>query len=158
MENASKALIMAAGMLIGILILTLAVYLFTTFGASSALMYKEIETNRLSEFNSRFTSYEEKDNITIYDVVTVANMATENNKYYELVKRGNAKQNDYYIKVMLDGTSIEFGKGNDSNYVIEYYNNKIKTSLNDSELSKYKCKTEINETTGRVWKIIFIKI
>lgn len=32
MENASKALIMAGGVLIGILILSLAVYLFIDFG------------------------------------------------------------------------------------------------------------------------------
>lgn len=32
MENASRALIMAAGVLVGVLLLSLAVYLFTIFG------------------------------------------------------------------------------------------------------------------------------
>ena len=36
MENASKALIMAAEILIGLLIISLAVYLFTSFGTSAA--------------------------------------------------------------------------------------------------------------------------
>ena len=36
MENASKALLMAAGVLMGILIISLAVFLFVTFGATSA--------------------------------------------------------------------------------------------------------------------------
>ena len=34
MENASKALLMAAGVLIGVLILSLAVYLFENFGTA----------------------------------------------------------------------------------------------------------------------------
>ena len=36
MENASKALIMAGGVLIGVLIISLAVYLFVSFGQTSA--------------------------------------------------------------------------------------------------------------------------
>ena len=89
MENASKALLMAAGVLVGILVLSLAAYLFVTFGKSSAELHQQIETDRLSEFNNQFTSYEEKEDITIYDVITVANLATDNNKYYQLTKRGN---------------------------------------------------------------------
>ena len=42
MENASKALIMAAGVLIGILILSLAVYLFVSFGNTSRELHKQI--------------------------------------------------------------------------------------------------------------------
>ena len=34
MENASKALIMAGGMLIGIIILSIGVYLFSVFGGT----------------------------------------------------------------------------------------------------------------------------
>ena len=60
MENASKALMMAASVLIGIMIISLAVYLFTTFGASSKQLHEEIETNRLNEFNTQFTLYENK--------------------------------------------------------------------------------------------------
>ena len=42
MENASKALLMAGGVLIGILILSLAVYLFITFGAESKEIHAQI--------------------------------------------------------------------------------------------------------------------
>ena len=40
MENASKALLMAAGTLIGMLIISLAVYLFTSFGSRADQMEK----------------------------------------------------------------------------------------------------------------------
>jgi len=36
MENASKALLMAAGVLIGLLVLSLMVYLFASFASTSA--------------------------------------------------------------------------------------------------------------------------
>ena len=67
MENASKALLMAAGVLIGILILAFGVYLFTQFGGTSALIHGQIESDRINQFNSQFTSYEGKDDITIYN-------------------------------------------------------------------------------------------
>lgn len=157
MENASKALLMAAGVLVGILVLSLAAYLFVTFGKSSAELHQQIETDRLSEFNNQFTSYEEKEDITIYDVITVANLATDNNKYYQLTKRGNTLKSDNYIKVMLDSNAIEFGIEKDSYEILDFYNEKIKANLASETSNKYNCKTEINTYTGRVWRIVFIK-
>lgn len=50
MENASKALIMAAGILIGVAILSLAVYLFVSFGSASAKIHEQNDANRINEF------------------------------------------------------------------------------------------------------------
>ena len=50
MENASKALIMAAGVLIGILVLSLAVFLFMDFGARSSEIYSQVEHNQLTQY------------------------------------------------------------------------------------------------------------
>ena len=58
MENASKALIMAAGVLIGMLILSLAVYLYIDFGTSAAQINSQITEQQIAQFNSKFTSYE----------------------------------------------------------------------------------------------------
>ena len=41
MENASNALIIAGGVLIGVLIISLAVYLFVDFGSTSAEINKK---------------------------------------------------------------------------------------------------------------------
>lgn len=94
MENASKALVMAGGVLIGILLLSLAVYLFVDFGTTAAQINDKNAQQQIVEFNSKFTSYENKENLTIYDVLTVAGYASENNKYYE----GLAQ---YEVKVIL---------------------------------------------------------
>lgn len=148
MENATKALIMAAGVLMGIVILSLAVYEFTSFGISSKEIHKANEETRLNEFNSQFTKYEGKDDVTIYDVITVANLAKENNSYYEFSPR-SLEQNtgkDLYISVILDKNSIE-------NQDQSTYKSKIDSEYN----SKYTCIAIISNDTGRVYKVKFSK-
>ena len=148
MENATKALIMAAGVLMGIVILSLAVYEFTSFGISSKEIHKANEETRLNEFNSQFTKYEGKDDVTIYDVITVANLAKENNSYYEFSPR-RLDQNtgkDLYISVILENNSIE-------NQDQSTYKLKIDSEYN----SKYTCIATISNDTGRVYKVKFSK-
>ena len=80
MENASKALLMAAGVLMGLLIISLAVYLYTNLGLTANETLQKISESETRQFNNQFTVYENKNDITIYDVVSVANIATDNNK------------------------------------------------------------------------------
>lgn len=132
----------------GIVILSLAVYEFTSFGISSKEIHKANEETRLNEFNSQFTKYEGKDDVTIYDVITVANLAKENNSYYEFLPR-SLDQNtgkDLYISVILDDNSIE--NQDQSNYKL-----KIDSEYN----SKYTCIAIISNDTGRVYKVKFSK-
>lgn len=182
MENASKALIMAAGVLIGIMILSLAVYLFATFGSTSAELHKQKETDQLNQFNSQFTSYEGKEDITIYDVITVANLATENNKYYEFDTRPTMpikdEASDNYIWVGLSSRTyyngwnkqLAYGKEVSSNTINQEYNKVINNDLKQigtnqeyfanygidtNYLFRYTCKTYISSITGRVYKVTF---
>lgn len=80
MENASKALIMAGGVLIGVLVLSLGVYLFTTFGGQASSMYDEIQQQQIEQFNSQFNVYLDSNKITIYDIASMAEIASEFNK------------------------------------------------------------------------------
>lgn len=57
MENASKALLMAAGVLIGVMILTTMIVLFTTFGDLGREYNQKLETQSIMEFNNQFTKY-----------------------------------------------------------------------------------------------------
>lgn len=102
MENASKALIMAGGVLIGVLIISLAVYLFVDFGSTSAQINDQNTQKQLTEFNSKFTSYENYYSITIYDIITLAGYANENNTYYGVT----SDDGEYYINVKIGNTSI----------------------------------------------------
>lgn len=162
MENASKALLMAAGVLIGILILAFGVYLFTQFGGTSALIHGQIESDRINQFNSQFTSYEGKDDITIYNILTVVNLAKDNNEYYELTTQ---ESNNYYISVTakINGST----KTNLERYTQEQLEELIKNEQlvsrvdpNDPSstvtgLPLYSCKVTVNPNTQRVSKVEF---
>ena len=168
MENASKALLMAAGFLMGLLILSLMVYLFVSFGSNAEEMRGQIERDRLAQFNSQFTSYQGKDGITIYDIITVAGFATENNKYYGFSKKTisvNPNYGDYYVAVALQGKGqIEYGSGDTTDNIQTKYNDLIAETLgtmnhtsnpDDSELIQYNCQTYSSEVTGRVYLVMF---
>ena len=157
MENASKALLMAAGVLLGIMILTLAVYLFTNFGGTSAQIGQIAEENQIAQFNSQFLTYVGNEKVTIYDVISMANLATQNNQSYEFPKQ-TATGNNNYIAVLLNGTAIEYGFGTSSEAVEERYNQLILDEVNSinasTGLANYTVQVEVSDVTKRVYRVI----
>lgn len=79
MENASKALIIASGVLAGILLLTLFSYLLMQMKAYASRNYSKMNEHEISEFNQKFFQYEGRDDLTIQDVITIINFAKNNN-------------------------------------------------------------------------------
>ena len=118
MENASKALILAGGMLIGVIILSIAAYLFATFGGTSRNIQAQVDSRVLAEFNNNFEKYLES-KTTIHDIVSLASFAKKNNQDFEFTD--NNINNDYYVSVYITNIS-------GSNY-----NNKNLTSTNIGE-------------------------
>lgn len=139
MENASKALIMAAGVLLGVMIISFAVYLFSTFGSYSNDVYMQMEATRMEAFNSQFTKFygtEQRENpydtnsdkyyngpilCTVQDVVTIAKLARDSNAKYGVYEDDtnytSTNENDMYITVnllseMKKGKNIENWTGN----------------------------------------------
>lgn len=152
MENASKALIMAGGVLIGVLIISLAVYLFIDFGSTSAEINAQNARLQLSEFNSKFTTYEnyKDDNgnwkITIYDIITLAGYAKENNEYYEA--SDTTKEN--YIDVKVGNNSVL--KETETSLINKYVNQ------NNGTLTKFSCSGIQYYDSGRIKSISFIAL
>ena len=141
MENASKALIMAGGVLIGILIISLAVYLFTDFGSTSAQINAQNSQKQITEFNSKFTAYEGNDNITIYDIITLAGYAKENNEYYK-----DAEDEKIDVKIgnetCLNSTSQEL----------------INKYVSNEKLKKFMCSGIKYNKRGKVKSITFKEV
>ena len=102
MENATRAFIMAAGVLLGVLILSLGIYLFSIFGQYSANAYETMEKNQITQFNSQFfkyygnTTYSYVDEngkektitnpiqCTAHDIISIVNLAQQNNIQLQL--------------------------------------------------------------------------
>ena len=152
MENAVKALLIAAGVLMGIIIVTLGVNLYSSLSKYVESTQNEIAMTELQKFNDQFFKYVNYNDdtrttefiLTIQDVVTAANIAYENNKFYELPEY---KEGSYYVIVKLDGSALE--KNITSNSAI---------ILQNGLGQKYICSStdvKISSVTGRVYEINF---
>ncbi len=97
MENASKALIIAGGVLIAILLLTLFTYLFSKMANGTSKIYDMMEQSEIAEFNQKFLNYKGRTDLTVQDVVTIINLAKDG------TDGPNAKAS---VTVKLDGNSV----------------------------------------------------
>lgn len=160
MENASKALILAGEMLIGVIVLGLLSFLFVSMGRSSKKINNQIETDRVLVFNNHFTDFNGRVDITANEIVTVLNFAKKNNKDYNINKSSNSV---YYVDVLVDNVSIidytkdqlnEFLKNNNINY---FKCNAKYTKLGNNITVKYQDNGNIiiDNTTALVTKIKF---
>lgn len=122
MENASKALIMAAEILIGVMIISIGVYLFSSMGEFSMSTSKKIEDAKLAQFNNQFlkfygtvitqvdgTQKVEPVKSTIHDIIALANLARRENE-----KNGFNEQNGY-----ANGVDISSNAENNSYYYVQ---------------------------------------
>ena len=120
MENASKALIMIAEVLVGIMIVSIGVYLFNEMGSYSADTTKQIEDTQIAQFNEQFlqytgttTLYDDAGNpyigpvpCTIHDIIGLANLAKQtnvNNGFVDLEEPPETSESDNnaYIQISL---------------------------------------------------------
>ena len=112
MENASKALIMAAGVLVAIMVISIGTYIFSTFSEFAKNREEEIFSHQRTEFNSQFTQYEAI-SCTIYDIISLANYAKNYNEKLDPADVGNLG-----ISVMIEGNHIEQLDTNAKNQLI----------------------------------------
>lgn len=172
MENASDALIMAASVLLAMMIISLGVYLFSSFANTAEESETIIFEKNVNEFNSRFLKFENAEQITIHDIVSLANFARDNNLYYA-GQEGNINVNNRseffsktsnltspYIHVFMGTERLEYKSIEELNEYIGA--NTYKNS--SSDLQYYTCTNDathksiwINDATRKVEKIVFQK-
>lgn len=100
MENASRALLIAASVLLGVMILSVASVLFSSFSSSGKEIVAKMDERQLSEWNNNYLKYVNTNEITAHDIVTVINQAQENNKkYFEENMPSGYDENSYYVQV-----------------------------------------------------------
>lgn len=78
MENASKALLIAAGMLIAVLVASMFALLFSTMSDYAKEYENRNLTQDIQKFNAQFEQYMKNGEATAQDIVSVYNLA----KYY----------------------------------------------------------------------------
>lgn len=172
MENASKALIMAATVLLGLMIISIGVTLFTTFSEFSRTTLEKVEDTKIAEWNNQFLKYygqistynPDTDRyttsdikVTAHDIITVANLAKQNNINYELQNESGYNENMYYVQVKVIGAYNNLEKASE-----QQKNDFLKTkslTANNEETKYYKCsKVEVSKVTKKVMYIEFQEI
>ncbi len=136
MENATHALLIAGGILLGIITLSMLVYMFSNISRMGNAQSTKEEVERLAAWNNEWEAYNKK---LLYgtEVLTVINKAEENNKEYD--------ENEKY-KVTVH---VQDSKGN------ELDANKIKEFVNESKTSIYTCQNITYNAEGRVSSMTF---
>ena len=130
MENATKALLIAGGILIALIILSLCIMMFNRIANIKKEQESQIKTEQILAFNAEYEAYDKQVMYGV-DVITLINKVAENNKKYS----GSI---DYQITVILDGVPMV-----NSNSLIG----------TDQEQYIYKCTKITYNDFGRISKI-----
>ena len=159
MENAVQALIIAAGVLIGVMILSLGISLYSSLGGYITKTQEQAISKEIQQFNEQFLKYINCNDSTsevefvlkIQDIVTAANSAYENNQKYGLTEQSGSNN---YVTINIKSQINNLEKTINTNSV---------TLLSQETLQKseYKCTPQdvkINKVTGRVCEVNFTKI
>ena len=138
MENSTKAILMAAGVLFALLTLSLVTVMIRNIQTISEAEDTKKQTETLQEWNAQWEAYNKQ---IMYgsDVLTVVNKAAQSNYDY-----AEYKGYEVTIKILREnGTAITDNK-------------ELSSYLQQNKLSIFKC-TEIsyNDETGRVNKMTF---
>ena len=151
-ENSTNALMIAAGVLISVMIISLAVYLFKSSADFAETYYADINSKTVQAFNNKFEIYN-TDNVTIQDIITLANFARDTN-----ISNGveNDKKNSIYIQVILYNGSIHLETMDREDLYKFMEENTFINNDPKSGTQKFKCKgIEYDENTQKVNKITF---
>lgn len=145
MENAQKALIIAATILITIMVIGIFVYVFRAGGDFSASFDKKQLSGQLELYNSRFEVYNKPDN-TIMDLITVCNLAYSVNSDCEYNESSTVK-----IEIEFDGQKLVIPDTADLGYKLKknqiYLNNEIISLFNLCENPINKLKEDNYQST-----------
>ncbi len=172
MENVSNALLIAATALVAIILLSIGAYLFSQYGSYSKDINDSLIAKQEEEFNAQYTKYDGIETCRAHDVVTIVNLAKENNyKYIDVYLdtnfdsvKSNLKGNwPYYISVSLAGCDTTFNsqnferadKTNPSIYTDFIKKYDIDTTTNNA--ITFKCKVLSHSDIRRVYKVEFTK-
>lgn len=84
MENATKALLIAGAVLIAIIMVSIAIYLYSLYSNQAEEYSQIISATELQKFNSKFEAYIGRENITPQEIVSVVNLAEQYNNQVEI--------------------------------------------------------------------------
>ena len=140
MENASKALIIAGGMLIAMMIVGLLVFGYNQIRQSRQSNVQSEELQQIAEFNQKLESYN-KTAVRGYQMISLANLAQDfNNRYSE---DSGYEPIDVIVKMQKNArlpgaTDDELYTENKDYYDVIKYVRDIYPTLNENRSNEFK--------------------
>lgn len=146
MENASKALIIVAGMLIALLVIGALLFMFNQIGEYGKTQDNNVKYSQLADFNTDFERYCDDKGIKGTDIISLINKIID---YNTKAKAGGVKNSvDYNVKMSitisnLDGFEVVYPASDGAQslfssetLIIDDTNNKFKELV--SKYSEYE--------------------
>ena len=165
MENASKALLISAGILIVMLVVTLLIFGWRSY-SDYFLKKQELENiDNLAKFNEQFESYE-RDDVMGYELLSLANKVADYNERYSNAPDANNDQKYTPIKVVIniDSTTREKMSYDQTNRLFKlnvYEQSSTKNQIKDiiEKAKVFEDKFDKRDTAAKVAKNIrtFVK-
>ena len=133
MENATKALIIAGGMLIAMLIVGLLTWGYTQIRSLQQENVTEEERQQIVEFNERFEAYNKKV-VRGYQMISLANLVYDTNTRYTY-------DNGYSpVTIIVDGLSSETAEKEDlESYIQDKYDTMTSNEKNAFKQMYFEC-------------------
>ena len=132
MENATKALLIAGTVLIAIIMVSIAVYLYSLYSNQADQYSETISATELQKFNSKFDVYLGRENISAQEIVSVVNLAKEYNNQ---------------VQIYLEGTILQFTSSTPEDF--------IKTNQNNLFSCTWSTSNPTYDSNGKIIKLIF---
>ena len=153
MENATKALIIAGGMLIAMLIVGLLTWGYTQIRALQQANVTEEERQQVVDFNERFEAYNKKV-VRGYQMISLYNFVYYTNTRY-------TEEVGYTpVTIIVDGLSDQNATGEDLvNYIQTYYDTMSSNQKNALKQLYFECTgVEYDNRNSRVVKMTFRRV
>lgn len=137
MENAAKALLMAGGILIALLVIGALVLLFSNLSDYQNKTDASVKQSQIAEFNNQFEPYNRND-VTLMELKSLYNKILSNNAKSEYKIETNISSPEVYENIEADSLSIP---------------------EDDKITLRFKCiNIEYENADGRISKIEFEKV
>ena len=135
MENATKALLIAGGVLIAVIMVSIAVYLNSLYSDQADQYSETISAVELQKFNSKFDVFIGRDNITAQEIVSVVNLA---------------KQYNDQVEIYINTVRLQFTSSTPEDFIKMYQNDMFSCTFTTSNPTY--------DANGKIIKLTFKKV
>lgn len=163
MENATKALLIAAGVLIAIMVISALVLMFDRISEVSQTEQDALVAQQLTEFNREYEAFNRRD-LWGGQIISVMNKMLDNNNKYATLDEDNYMM-DISVKFTVIDDFFNKKKEGTTYFTLVSFSQKFaeaqrtEDQLTELKRKLFKCvSVEYNEETGRVQKMYFEEV